>query len=52
MKVKINCLLLALIVLNILDGDFSSPSVLDGIKIALLALCLYLNNRKDSNSHE
>lgn len=37
--------LLALVVLNILDGDFASPSPLDWIKLLLLALCLLLTFR-------
>ena len=42
-----NTLLIALTVLNILDGDFTDPSVLDLIKFALLALCFWLVNRKE-----
>lgn len=44
---QINILLIALVLLNILDGDFAKPSVLDFIKLILLAVCFYLNNRKD-----
>ena len=44
-KKTINYLLLALIVLNILDGDISHFSILDIIKFILLISCLYLNNR-------
>ena len=44
---SINFLLAALVVLNILDGDLSHPSVLDIVKFALLIMCLYLNNRKE-----
>lgn len=40
-------LLLALVVLNILDGDFASPSPLDWIKLLLLALCLLLTFRRE-----
>lgn len=43
---QINVLLAALVFLNILDGDFLNPSLLDIFKFVLLALCLYLNNRK------
>ncbi len=46
-KKSINFLLSALVVLNILDGDFSHPSILDIVKFALLILCFYLNNRKE-----
>jgi len=47
---QINYILIALVILNILDGDFSNPSILDFIKFALLGYCLYLNtkiNRED-----
>ena len=48
MKVKsIRILLIALVVLNILDGDFANPSILDFIKLALLALCLILSFKKE-----
>ena len=46
-KKSINFLLSALVVLNVLDGDFSHPSFLDIVKFALLILCFYLNNRKE-----
>lgn len=46
-KKSINFLLSALVVLNILDGDLSRPSILDIVKFALLILCFYLNNRKE-----
>ena len=46
-KKQINILLTALVLLNILDGDFVTPSALDFIKLVLLVFCFYLNNRKD-----
>jgi hypothetical protein len=52
MKIKtLRILLIALVVLNILDGDFANPSVLDGIKFILLAVCLILSFRKEEKSH-
>lgn len=48
-KKSINILLIMLVILNILDGDFSNPSILDIIKIILLIVCFILNNRKDGN---
>ena len=50
-KMKSKTLLIALVVLNILDGDFANPSVLDGIKFILLAVCLILSFRKEEKSH-
>ena len=48
MKVKnIRILLIALVILNILDGDFANPSILDWIKFVLLAICLTLSFRKE-----
>ena len=44
---SLRVLLLALVVLNILDGVFASPSLLDGIKLLLLALCLLLTFRRE-----
>lgn len=44
---QVNILLIVLVVLNVLDGDLSHPSTLDFIKFALLAFCIYFNNRKD-----
>lgn len=35
--------LVALVLLQILDGDFSNPSMLDYIKFLLLAVALVLN---------
>jgi hypothetical protein len=52
MKHTINWLLCALIFLNIIDSNFVVFSVLDFIKLILLVLCLYLNNRKDTTPHE
>jgi len=44
MKAKtINFFLVALIVINIIDGDFQNPSALDIIKFILLAACLILS---------
>ena len=52
MKIKtLRILLIALVVLNILDGDFANPSVLDGIKFILLVVCLILSFRKEEKSH-
>jgi len=42
--------LIALVILNILDGDFTNPSWLDYIKFILLAIALVLSiaeRRKD-----
>jgi len=36
-------ILIALVLLQILDGDFVNPSVLDYIKFVLLAVALILN---------
>ena len=44
---QLNILLFALVVLNLLDGDFAQPSILDAVKLVLLAVCIYLNNRKE-----
>lgn len=50
MKIKtLRILLIALIVLNILDGDFTNPSILDWIKFVLLAVCLILSFRKEKS---
>ena len=50
MKIKtLRILLIALVVLNILDGDFANPSVLDWIKFVLLAVCLILSFRKEKS---
>lgn len=45
----INILLAALVILNILDGDFSDPGVLDAAKLILLIICFILNNRRNGN---
>lgn len=47
---KINVLLAALVVLNVLDGDFSKPDVLDIIKFILLIICFILNNRRNNDA--
>ena len=50
MKVKtLRILLVALVILNILDGDFANPSVLDWIKFVLLTVCLILSFRKEKS---
>ncbi len=44
MKQKfITIILIALIILNILDGDFANPSALDYIKLGLIAVALIFN---------
>ena len=35
-------MLVALVILNIIDGDFSSPSVLDIVKMVLYIVCCVL----------
>ena len=35
-------MLVALVILNIIDGDFSSPSVLDIVKMVLYIVCFVL----------
>ena len=45
-KVKknfISILLVAIVVLNIVDGSFTNPSRLDILNFVLLAVCLILN---------
>lgn len=42
MNRKFGVLLVALVVLNILDGDFKTPSVLDIVKMVLFIICLAL----------
>ncbi|WP_175548358.1 hypothetical protein [Lutispora thermophila] len=39
----ITIILVALVLLQIIDGDFAAPGVLDYIKFVLLALALVLN---------
>lgn len=52
MKIKtLRILLIALVVLNILDGDFANPSIWDGIKFILLAVCLILSFRKEEKDN-
>ncbi|MCI7300444.1 hypothetical protein NIA71_01400 [Ihubacter massiliensis] len=46
---KINILLAALVLLNILDGDFKDPGILDIVKLLLLIVCFVLNNRRIKN---
>ncbi len=36
-------ILIALILLNIIDGDFANPSVLDYIKLGIIVVALILN---------
>lgn len=40
---SIRILLIGLVLLNLLDGDFQNPSTLDWVKFSLLALCLILS---------
>jgi hypothetical protein len=35
-------ILIAIVILNIIDGDFSNPSYLDYIKMILIAVCFIL----------
>ena len=49
-KKSTNLLLSTLVVLNILDGDFSHPSVLDIVKFILLAACFYWNNKTEADA--
>lgn len=42
MRIKIFSLVLAMIALDIIDGDFGALSVLDFIKAALYVICLAL----------
>ena len=51
-ELSVKIILFALIVLNILDGDFKSPSILDIIKFVLLAVCLILCFFKGENNNE
>ena len=51
--VSIRVLLIALVFLNLLDGDFQHPSPLDFIKFILLAGCLILSfGKKGADTHE
>lgn len=42
MNRKISFLLVALVVLDIVDGDFTTMSILDGVKAALYTVCFAL----------
>lgn len=42
MNKKISLLLVALVILDILDGDFNTLSVLDIIKVVLYMICFVL----------
>lgn len=44
---QIKILLVALVFLNILDGDFINPSALDIVKFMLLGGCLILAFKKE-----
>jgi len=51
MKSKyITVLLFALVIVQILDGDFKNPSALDFIKFVLLVIALVLNFYKQRRS--
>ena len=39
MNKKISFLLVALVILDIVDGDFKTLSVLDGVKVVLYIIC-------------
>lgn len=47
---KINILLLTLIIINIIDSDFSQTYVMDMFKILLPTLCLILNKKQKNES--
>lgn len=42
-KNYITVILIGLVALNVLDGNFNNPSNLDYLKFILLAIALYLN---------
>ena len=42
MNKKISLLLIALVMLDIMDGDFNTLSILDGIKVILYIVCFSL----------
>ena len=42
MNRKIGFLLVALVVLDVVDGDFTTMSILDGVKVALYIVCFTL----------
>jgi len=46
-KKSIAAILLVLVVLNIIDGSFNNPSILDWIKLPLFIACFVLLFRKD-----
>ena len=41
-NIKTKHIVIALVVLSIMDGDFKDPSILDYIKFILMAIALYL----------
>lgn len=51
-ELSVKIILFALIILNILDGDFKNPGVLDIMKFILLAVCLILCFFKGGNNSE
>lgn len=52
MNKKIGFLLVALVALDIIDGDFETLSMLDGIKVALYMACfaLLVRNRREDKA--
>ena len=42
MNKKISALLIAMLIMDLLDGDFAAISVLDAIKIGLYLICFAL----------
>jgi hypothetical protein len=52
MNKKISILLAALVVLNILDGDFKALSVLDIAKVILYIICFALLIRNEREGKE
>ena len=52
MNKKISFLLVALVVLDIMDGDFKTLSILDGVKVALYIICfaLLVWNRREGKA--
>jgi Na+/glutamate symporter len=49
-KKHLTIIVLALLLLNIFDGSFRSPSLLDWVKLPLFALCLFFLLRKGGDS--
>ncbi|MCL2225790.1 MAG: hypothetical protein FWB96_12555 [Defluviitaleaceae bacterium] len=43
-------ILIGLVILNILDGSFNNPSLLDWAKVPLFILCFVLLFRKDEDN--